>query len=204
MASRSPRSSRGVTTPRLESPHSAARASLQAGGALQSQAANRRSARAEFAQQLVQRHAEAVDVGRCGDGAAQSTVRVRRTPGIDARCASRRRRVSALQKLGDSEIEQLHATFGGDAVYWRASDRGARPSAHARMPRLHTLAQNMLSRCCSVALCALAPEREVFPLDIFHDHVRPAVSSHSSVKQSGNAGMIELREDAAFGVEALD
>ena len=154
-------------------------------------------------EQLEQQKAERVDVRGGGHGPAGQLFR----RGVGRRqrcgCGARVRAGVFVDQFGDTEVEQLHATFGVDQDVRRLQipvDHQVSMRVGDGLADLREQAQALRQRRAGLR----AVRRDRHTLDEFHRHIGPAVGRDAAVVEAGNAGVLQPGEDLPFDVEALE
>ncbi len=157
----------------------------------------RRPAGARAEQELMQQHAERVDVGRGRHDLAGDLLR-RRVVGREY--ANGRALDVVLEQLRDAEVEELHGAVGRDedvrrldvAVHDQRAMRGFNRAANGqeeREPR------------AQVERARVRVARDRLAVHVFHDEVRHAGVGEAAVDQPRDIRMVEAREHAALALE---
>ena len=178
---------------------------VHADGALELQlAVAQQPIRRTAGEQLVQQHAERVDVRGRGDRAAEHLfgrrVLRRQDSFLQPRHRQGVRQALRRQQLRDAEIEQLRRAFGRDEDIRRLD-----------VPVHHQIAMRILHRRADLneQLEALANEQgaavairvDGFAIDVFHHEIGRSVLEIAAVDQSRDRRMIERGEDMPLAVQ---
>ncbi len=156
------------------------------------------------AEQLVQHHAQRVDIGVHADAAAPELLRrgvgggQRPEPGSGLVLGE----VDRLQLLGDAEVEQLHHPVGADQDVGRL-DVAVDDGVLVGVANCLTHGAEQPEPLGDAAVVRAAPVGERQPVHVFHGEPRGAVGQGVGVVQPGDAGIVELGEGALLGKEAL-
>ena len=155
------------------------------------------------AQQLVQQHAERIDVGRRRDRTAghllrRGVLRRQRRAGLPRQP----RHAVVFDQLGDAEVEQLDLSVGG-----HEDVRGLEVAMHDQVGMRVGHGRQHVEEQANALLDAqarfVAVGVEVPALDELEHQVGLARVGHAGVDQPGDVRMGEPREDGAFAPEAL-
>ncbi len=155
------------------------------------------------AQQLEQQDPERIDVGGDGDGPSGQLFggcivgRERGHRCVDDSLPAR------IEPLGDAEVEQLHAPFGGDQDVSRLQVAVDDQVAMRVVDRLANL-QEERQPIVQAGMPALAVLDDGFAAHVLDNGPQPAIGSGAAVQQARDAGMVQGRERLPLGMKARD
>src|SRR6185369_4624056 len=160
--------------------------------------------REPFRQQLVEHHAEGIDIAVDPDRGPANLLRGRIGWRHEPQSGARQIRgtVEAFELLGDAEIQQLDVSLGGDQDVRGleiAMDHEVLMSVLYRFA--HGAKQLESLQNPQLLLAAIAGER--YALDVLHGEPRGAVREGFRVVEPGNGRVAELRQGALLAREAL-